>query len=109
MGRFIKGDVVVVSFPFSDLSASKRRPAIIMAELDGDDNVLCQITTKHHEDRYSIPLESSDFLTGNLKYVSNIRPNRIFTADEKIILYKIGRLSTQKMDEIRKKIIEIFS
>jgi hypothetical protein len=41
MGRFVKGNVVVVSFPFSDLSGSKRRPALVLADLDGDDILLC--------------------------------------------------------------------
>ena len=45
MGRFIKGDVVVVPFPFSDLSTSKRRPALVLADLAGDDLILCQITS----------------------------------------------------------------
>ena len=44
MARFVKGDVVVVPFPFSDLSQSKRRPALIIASLEGDDAILCQIT-----------------------------------------------------------------
>ena len=43
MGRFMKGDVAVIPFPFSDLSDSKKRPALILAELDGDDIILCQI------------------------------------------------------------------
>jgi len=37
LGRFIKGDIVVVPFPFSDLSQSKRRPALVLADLEGDD------------------------------------------------------------------------
>jgi len=37
MERFIKGDVVVVPFPFSDLSQAKRQPVLVMAELEGDD------------------------------------------------------------------------
>ncbi len=37
MARFIKGDVVVVPFPFSDLTRAKRRPALVVAELEGDD------------------------------------------------------------------------
>lgn len=43
MGRFVKGDVVVVPFPFSDLSAAKHRP--VLASLAGDDVILCQITS----------------------------------------------------------------
>ncbi|MEO6392195.1 MAG: type II toxin-antitoxin system PemK/MazF family toxin, partial [Pyrinomonadaceae bacterium] len=39
MGRFVKGDVVVTPFPFSDLSGDKRRPALVIANLNGDDLV----------------------------------------------------------------------
>ncbi len=45
MGRFVKGDVVIMPFPFSDLSASKKRPALVVASLAGDDVILCQITS----------------------------------------------------------------
>jgi mRNA interferase MazF len=109
MGKFVKGDVIVVSFPFSDLSASKRRPALVLAELDGEDIILCQITSKQNKDCYSINLENNDFVFGSLKLSSNIRANRIFTADKKIILYKIGTISDQKMDEVKKMIIRIFT
>ncbi len=81
MARPVKGDVVVVPFPFSDLSASKRRPALLVAELDGEDIILCQITSRIRTDRYSIGLESADFDLGQLNQPSNIRPNRLFTAD----------------------------
>ncbi len=46
MERFVKGDVVVVPFPFSDLNRAKRRPALVIAELEGDDLILCQITSQ---------------------------------------------------------------
>jgi len=42
MGKFIKGEIVVIPFPFSDLSASKRRPALVLVDLPGDDLILCQ-------------------------------------------------------------------
>jgi mRNA interferase MazF len=45
VAKFIKGDVVVIPFPFSDLTQSKRRPALVIAELEGDDLILCQITS----------------------------------------------------------------
>ena len=54
MERFVKGDVVVIPFPFSDLSASKKRPALVLASLEGDDLILCQITSEARFDKYSI-------------------------------------------------------
>ncbi len=79
MGRFVKGDVVVVPFPFSDLSMSKRRPALVISNLTGDDLILCQITSQDIRDVYAIELFDSDFESGGLNKPSNIRPNRLFT------------------------------
>ena len=45
MARFVRGDVVVLPFPFSDLSESKRRPALVITELLRNDIILCQITS----------------------------------------------------------------
>jgi len=54
MGRFVKGDVVVTPFPFSDLQAAKRRPALVVATFTGDDVLLCQITSQAVSDSYAI-------------------------------------------------------
>jgi mRNA interferase MazF len=50
MATFIKGDVVVVPFPFSDLSNAKRRPALVLAELNKNDLILCLITSRAAND-----------------------------------------------------------
>ena len=92
MAKFVKGDVVVIPFPFSDLSQSKRRPALVLAVLQGDDLILCQITSKSIKDNYAIPVDENDFESGSLNQESNIRPNRLFTADNHIILYRIGNI-----------------
>jgi len=52
---------VVLNFPFSDLSQAKRRPALILATIRGDDLILCQITSQVRKDEYSIELQA-DFL-----------------------------------------------
>jgi hypothetical protein len=49
MGRFVRGDVVVTPFPYSDLSDSKKRPALVAAALKGDDVILCQITSRRED------------------------------------------------------------
>lgn len=109
MGTFVKGDVVVVPFPFSDLSAVRRRPALVVATLMGDDVILCQITSRAVSDNYAIPITDRDFVTGGLRQNSNVRPNRLFTADSNIILYRAGTLSNDKIQEIITKIIQIIS
>ena len=107
MARFVKGDVVVVPFPFSDLTQAKRRPTLVLAELEGDDRILCQITSRPIGDRYAVELDDNDFETGGLRRKSNIRPNRIFTADVRIILYRVGHLKPDKVNEVIEKVVEI--
>jgi mRNA interferase MazF len=107
MARFIKGDVVIIPFPFSDLSASKRRPALVLADLAGNDIVLCQITSQQVRDADAIELADSDMVTGSLKQSSNIRPNRLFTADKAIIVYKVGSITTIKFQQVRDKIVAL--
>ena len=107
MERFVKGDIVVVPFPFSDLSNAKRRPALVIAGLDGDDLILCQITSRSIRDEYAISIDEEDFENGNLKQKSNARPNRIFTADRHIIKYKLGNLKTEKIEQVIEGIINI--
>ncbi|MFN4178744.1 MAG: type II toxin-antitoxin system PemK/MazF family toxin [Armatimonadota bacterium] len=107
MERFVKGDVVVVPFPFTDLTQAKRRPALVLAELEGGDLVLCQITSQQVRDKYAIALEETDFEIGSLRQRSNIRPNRLFTADRHIVLYRVGRLKKEKIDEVIEKVVEI--
>jgi len=107
MAKFIKGDVVVVPFPFSDLTQSKRRPALVVSKIEGDDLILCQITSQSVKDSYAISLDDNDFETGSLKQTSNVRPNRIFTADSHIVLYKVGNLKIEKLNELIEKVVEI--
>ena len=109
MGRFVKGDVVIVPFPFSDLSGHKRRPAFIIADLPGDDLIVCQITSQHKSDAWALPLAESDFIAGHLPVASFVRPNKIFTASQSLILYAAGHLSLTKVNEITRAVISIIS
>jgi len=54
-----------------------------------------------------VAISDDDFGTGGLKQPSNVRPNRIFTADSRIILYRIGSLKEPKLNEIIGKVLEI--
>lgn len=107
MEKFVKGDIVIVPFPFSDLSSNKRRPALVLADLPGEDIILCQITSQETKDQFSIPISNSDFISGDLPVNSNIRPTKIFTADKKIIIRKQASLKSYVQMKVRNIIIDL--
>jgi mRNA interferase MazF len=109
MERFIKGDIVVVPFPFSDLSATKRRPALVLAPTVHNDLILCQITSQFNYDDISVEHNDEEIKGGKLGRKSFIRPNKLFTADSGLILYKIGNLKRSTQIQVIDQIIRILS
>ncbi len=107
MGRFVKGDLVVTPFPFSDLSSEIKRPALVIQTLKGNELILCQITSRNREDPYKFTLASEDLKQGKLKIKSYIMPMRLFTLRDSIIHYKIGSLKELKTNLIIKKICQV--
>ena len=107
MGKFVKGNVVVIPFPFSDLSMAKRRPALVLADLEGNDILLCQITSRCSNEKQVVALKTTDFESGTLTVNSYIRPERIFTADKNIILKTVGIVSNNIINKTIDNIIYI--
>jgi mRNA interferase MazF len=82
MGAFASRQVILLPFPFSDLSASKLRPALVLADAGKGDWVLCQITSNPFADPLAVELKDPDFSAGGLQRVSYARPGKLFTAHE---------------------------
>jgi mRNA interferase MazF len=106
--KFVKGDVVVVLFPFTDKSSSKKRPALVAANPKGDDLILCAITSKNSYGCCSVELGGMDFLRQGLKIKSYVKLNKIFTMEKSLILYKVDSLKEEKIKEIEKSIVKMF-
>lgn len=95
-----KGDIISVRFPFSHASATKRRPALVIAESDSNNIMLGR--------DYEIKLEDQDFRVGKLNLSPcYIRPNIIATVDKSNIIRYIGKLKDEKINEVITAIIEI--
>jgi mRNA interferase MazF len=105
MERFVKGDIVVLDFPFSNLLQVKRRPALIIKIPKGEDAIVSQITGKSQESSLEIPLNRKDFKEGGLKIDSYLRLDKIFSIEKSIIRYKAGSLKPEKFKDILDKII----
>ena len=102
------GSIVLLPFPFSDLSKSKIRPAVILAIAGRGDWILCQITSKAYADSAAVELKDSDFELGGLRVISYARPSKLFTANDGIFLSIAGQLGMDKISEILQRVVGLF-
>jgi mRNA interferase MazF len=105
MEGFVKGDVVVLEFPFSNLIQIKRRPSLVIKVPKGEDIIVCQITGKSYEKSVEVPIEKKDFYRGSLKVESYLRLDKIFSVEKSLIKYKVGSLKKEKFESILNQII----
>ena len=101
------GDVVVVRFPFSDLSGSKLRPSIVLAEVGRQDFIACQVTSNPDADATAIELRDEHLVVGGLKMVSFVRPGKRFTFHASVAKKRVGQLSGAVTDQIKLAVIEL--
>jgi mRNA interferase MazF len=107
VGAPSKGSVVLVAFPFSDLSRTKLRPAISLAGAGKGDWILCQVTSNPYADRDAVRLEDSSFETGSLQRVSYARPGKLFTANEDLMVEEVGVLTRISVDTLVDAVVEV--
>lgn len=107
MGAPAARDVVHVPFPFSDLTQSKIRPAICLANAGRGDLILCQVTSQPYGDPLAIQFDDHDFLNGGLRISSFARPGKLFTADASLIVSHAGKLSEAAFARIRDSVVNL--
>ncbi|MDP3848882.1 MAG: type II toxin-antitoxin system PemK/MazF family toxin [Luteolibacter sp.] len=102
-----EGSVVLVPFPFSDLSQSKLRPAVVLADAGRGDWILCQVTSRCYADPHAVELTDQDFDHGTLRVVSYARPAKLFTAHQTLFVAEAGRLKPTARDRIIHGIVSL--
>jgi mRNA interferase MazF len=91
MARFQQGDIVVVNFPFTDVSQTKRRPALVISNdlvNQTGDYLLVQITSQVKTDGLSLPIPTSDYTLKSLPLTSFVRIHKVFLLNESLIVRK---------------------
>ncbi len=102
-------DVILIPFPYSDLTGAKLRPALILSNnklTETEDFICCLITSK--ESKEGILIARSAFAQGALPFQSWVKPHRLFTINKKIIQKKICTFSSLFHKKIISKIDEFF-
>ena len=101
------GAVVLVPFPFSDLSQTKLRPAVVLSDVGQGDWILRQITSNPYGDCQAIPLTNASFATGSLRVTSYARPGKLFTANHNLIVTQVGILKVDALKQIVEAVINM--
>lgn len=99
--RYKQGDVVLVPFPFTDLSSKKTRPALVLSnsKYNGTDLILCGITSQSSGIQ-EIPLATHDMEAGGLPLISYVKYGKIVTVSTELIIGKLGTISKNKRSQI---------
>lgn len=102
-----KGDIVLLSFPFTDLKGKKIRPALVLVVSDLD-VIIAFITTQFKwQNPYDILLEPNE--SNGLKKTSLLRLSKITTIDKDLILGKLGELDTVDIQKTNRNLLEILN
>lgn len=101
------GTVVFVRFPFSDLSSSKLRPAVVLAHAGGTDWVLCQVTSNPYGDPIAVAITPSSFQSGGLGRESFARPGKLFTASQSLAIRAAGSLAPAAHRDLVSRVVAL--
>lgn len=99
--------VVLVPFPFSDLSASKLRPALVLAASGRGDWICAQITSNPYSDPAAIEVGENDFAAGSLNRISYVRPGKLFTANESLFQRTVATMSEEKIRAVIDAVVSV--
>ena len=111
--EFKQGDIVIVELPFSDISGSKLRPALVISSLNvvSRDIILLKITSHFREtkDNLFVSLNNQDTEEKSLIKSSYIQTDFILTLDTKLINKRIDKIKNKKLEEVKDKLKLIFN
>jgi mRNA interferase MazF len=106
----LKGKLVLIPFPFTDLTATKLRPALILYEGEKD-VVVAFISSRIQKPKatdIAIDEKHPEFNQTGLKLTSVIKLDKIATISKELILGEIGKIGAKLKEEINRKIPEIY-
>jgi len=103
--NYVLGEIVLIPFPFSDLSSSKTRPALVISnhKLKGDDCIVVAITSINPKTNF-ISINNESLIEGKLPIQSFIKYDKIVTLKKTIIRKKVAKLNQEKLTEISNSI-----
>ena len=106
-----QGEILIVPFPFSDLSSIKQRPVLVLSnKIDNEtsnDIITCGITSFLKETKHSVLIDNSCLETGQIPVASRIKIDKLFTLDKNIIKKRIAKLNKNTLEKVKKEFFKL--
>ena len=104
---------MLVPFPFTDLTSSKKRPALVLSpdsfNAQQQDLVVVAITSQLTDSKDAVLLTARDFSAGTLPKTSIVKPTKLFTLHSTLIIKKVAVLKNEKIEEVLQAVRLFFS
>ncbi len=108
---FEQGEILIVPFPFSDLSSIKQRPVLVLSKLEynktTEDIITCGITSNLKDSKFSVLIENKDLENGEIPTASRIKVDKLFTIEKKIVKKRIGKVNRKIIEEVIREFIKL--
>ena len=109
--QFNQGDILIVPFPFSNLSGVRQRPVLVLSKInylkECKDVVTCGITSNLKDSKYSVLVDNSDLTEGNIPVRSRIKVDKLFTLEQNIVIKKLGRINKETFEKIKREFVNL--
>jgi len=106
-----QGEIVVVPFPFSDLSSIKQRPVLVLSKnIDNElseDLITCGITSNIKDVKHSILIENENLIDGNIPKTSRIKVDKIFTVSQNVIRKRVARINKETFEKVKAEFFKL--
>jgi mRNA interferase MazF len=110
---YLRGTVVLVPFPFTDLSGRKRRPALVVSpgRFHDEGLILCAITSRVPErlSAWDVSLAAGDMADEKLPRASIIKVSKLFTMHKKLVAARYGTVKEQKLQNVLERLRSLFA
>ena len=108
-----QGDILLIPIPFSDLTSSKKRPVLVLSNLEynykTEDLIVSAVTSNLCKKDYCVSFGTNDMAEGNLEVDSLIRADKLYTLSNKIVIKKFGRVKPEIVEQVKEKIIDLLN
>jgi len=106
-----QGEIVVVPFPFSDLSSIKQRPVLILSKNvdneSSEDVITCGITSNLKDSKHSVLFDNKNLVEGGVPRLSRIKVDKLFTISQNIVNKKVGRINKETFEKVKSEFVKL--